>query len=68
MHFIDGQFREAVTDAVKNKGWLIVLVVEDIFKKKHITHIKPNQQDRSVDVCFNLNVGDPCRALCNCMQ
>lgn len=68
MHFIEGQFEAEITDAVKNKGWLVVLVVEDIFKKKHVTHIKPNHQDSSVDVYFNRNTGDSYRAFCNCMR
>ena len=68
MHFTDEQFKEAITDAVRNKEWFIVLVVEDIFEKKHTTYIKPNQQLNRVDVNFNVQVGDPCRALCNCMR
>ncbi|OCB04004.1 hypothetical protein BBC27_00170 [Acidithiobacillus ferrivorans] len=68
MCFIEGQFEAAITEAVKNKGWLVVLVVEDIFKKKHVTHIKPNHQDSSVDVYFNRNAGDSCQAFCNCMR
>ena len=68
MHFIDGQFVAAITDAVKNKGWLVVLVVEDIFEKKHVTHIKPNHQDSRVEVYFNRNAGDSCQEFCNCIR
>jgi hypothetical protein len=67
MHFSKGQFVAAITDAVKNKGWLVVLVVEDIFKKKHVTHVKPNHQDSRVEVYFNRNAGDFCQRFCNFM-
>jgi hypothetical protein len=65
MHFIDDKFRADITNAVLHKEWLVILVVEDIYRKQHFTRIRPSQRDNSIDICFNLDVIDGNRSLCN---
>jgi len=65
MHFIDYKFRTAIVDAVGCREWLVILVVEDIYRKKHFTRIRPSQRDNSIDICFNLDVIDGNRPPCN---
>ncbi|MBE7562513.1 hypothetical protein H7F10_06020 [Acidithiobacillus sp. HP-6] len=65
MHFIEAVFKQEIINSVGKKEWVVLLVVEDIFKNKHLTKIEPNQKSNCVYTSFDKITDEFYRKLSN---
>lgn len=52
LSFAKCSIQEILKDAVSQRAWSIILVVNDIFDNYRITRMQANQRDNSIDVSF----------------